>query len=928
MSMLEDFHGPNAGYVQALYERYLHDPESVDPQARQLFREWDESGGSRARLTELDLSRVVGAVHYVQSIRAYGYLAADLDPLGAPNVGDPTLDPEFHGLKEGDLTSLSASVVGGPVAQGAADAGEAVERLRRVYSGSSGYDFNHVRDPQEREWLRDVVETQRFRPPQAPIDRVALLDRLTEVEVFEQFVHRIFPGKHRFSIEGLDMLIPMLDEVVRDAAERGLSNMLIGMAHRGRLNVLAHILNKPYAQILAEFKDPLAARKFMDDLEWTGDVKYHKGAKRTVAERKDEPHSGLAISLSANPSHVEAINPAIEGMARALGTDASGRGAPEFDPSLTVPVLIHGDAGFPGQGVVAETLNMARLEGYTTGGTVHLIADNQLGYTTDPVEGRSTLFASDLAKGFKIPIVHVNADDPIACLEAIRMACAYRAKFHRDFLVDVIGYRRYGHNEGDEPTFTQPLMYSVIEEHPTVRERWGTTLVDEGVFERPALQARWDDYMGQLQEVYEGLKPTEELPEGPPEPPPPGAAGRVETALDRDRLRELNQALIEVPQDFSLHRKLERVLQGRAQLFADDSNLAVDWATAEQLALASILEDGIPIRITGEDVERGTFSQRHAVFHDTETGEEFVPLQSLPQSQAAFEVHNSPLTENAALAFEYGYNVEAPERLVIWEAQYGDFINGAQVPVDEMIASGRAKWGVEPSLMLLLPHGYEGAGPDHSSGRMERFLTLSAENNIRIANCTTSAQYFHLLRRQAAVLKQDPLPLVVFTPKSLLRHPQVASDWAEFTKGRWQPVLDLSDRPEAARLILCSGKLAVDLQESEHWEEAGDVAVLRLEQLAPFPHEELRARVEEFGSVDSIVWAQEEPENMGPWPHVQKRLRRVLEGYEIGFVGRPASSSPAEGSAAWHRFNQRAIIEKALLGERRKAPEAVVKERR
>ncbi|MDX1601401.1 MAG: 2-oxoglutarate dehydrogenase E1 component [Anaerolineales bacterium] len=793
-----------------------------------------------------------------------------------------------------------------------------------MYEGTSGYDFNHVRDPQEREWLREAVERGRFRPPETPLDRVALLDRLTQVEVFEQFLHRIFPGKHRFSIEGLDILIPILDECVRDSAERGLSNLMLGMAHRGRLNVLAHILNKPYTEILAEFKDPLGPRKFLDDLEWTGDVKYHKGAKRTVAEPDGDAHSALSISLSANPSHVEAINPAIEGMARAAGTSASEPGPPQFDPSYTMPVLIHGDAGFPGQGVVAETLNLARLEGYTTGGTIHLIANNQLGYTTDPEQGRSTLFASDLAKGFKIPIVHVNADDPVACLEAVRMACAYRAEFHRDFMIDVIGYRRYGHNEGDEPRFTQPQLYEIIEDHPTIRSRWGQQLVDDGVVDESSLDGRRADYMRRIQEVYEDLEPDRELPEQPPEPPPPGAAGRVDTAIDLERLQGLNSALIEIPEDFHLHRKLERVLRGRQDLF--DSESSVDWATAEQLAFASILEDGIPIRMTGEDVERGTFSQRHAVFHDVETGVEHLPLQSLPQAQASFEIHNSPLTENAALAFEYGYNVQSPERLVIWEAQYGDFINGAQVPVDELVVSARAKWGIEPSLVLLLPHGYEGAGPDHSSGRIERFLTLSAENNLRVANCTTAAQYFHLLRRQAAVLGEDPLPLVVFTPKSLLRHSMVASTVSDFVEGRWQPVLDLSERPDARRLILCSGKIAVDLQDSDLWGRAEDVAVLRVEQLAPFPFQELERRIDGFEAAQELLWVQEEPENMGAWPYIRTRLNEIVGKDQVGFVGRPASSSPAEGSAAWHSYNQRAIVEEALLGERQKAEEAIVKE--
>jgi 2-oxoglutarate dehydrogenase E1 component len=912
----QGFTGINRGYVLELYERFRKDPSSVDPETRALFEQWtppadtDEPQGPSS---DVPTRTAVAAVNLAQAIRRYGHLAAQLDPLGSRPPGDPTLQPESHGLTEADLRRIPASLIASPLTDQAATMHDLVAAFRRVYCSTTGYDYAQVFVPEERQWLRHAAEEGRFREPADPLDPVALLERLTQVETFERFLHRTFPGKTRFSIEGLDMLVPILDEVIGDAGEAGIGAILIGMAHRGRLNVMAHVLCKPYEQILAEFKEPLASRNFREDMAWTGDVKYHAGAHRAI---KDGREIGLEISMPPNPSHLEAVDPVVEGMARAAGTQADQGGAPRFDPTRSLPILIHGDAAFPGQGIVAETLNLSRLKGWDTGGTIHIIVNNQLGFTANYRESYSTSYASGLARGFKIPIVHVNADDPVACVEAARLAIAYRAKFQRDFLIDLIGYRRWGHNEGDEPAFTQPMMYQKIASHPTVREIWAAALVARGLITAAGADAMNRKYLDQLQRVLDKLQPEKDFVEPQPDAPPPGAAARAQTAVPLERLSELNAALLAHPAGFTLHKKLERAREKRGQVLSQPGERTIDWATAEELALASILADGISIRLTGEDVERGTFSHRHAVFHDVATGAIHVPLQTLPQARAGFEIHNSALSENAVLGFEYGYNVQAPSRLVIWEAQYGDFINGAQVIIDEFIVSARVKWGQQPSLVLLLPHAHEGQGPDHASARPERFLQLAADTNMRIANCTTAAQYFHLLRRQAALLLTDPLPLIVLSPKSLLRHPLVASTPLELAEGRFHPVLDDEESGRRAgdirRVLVCTGKVYVDLVGSDQRAAARDVAIVRVEQLYPVPAASLRATLDAYGSAEEIVWIQEEPENMGAWEFIQPHLVEAAAGRPVRAIARPRSASPAEGSAARHSRQQLLLLEAAF----------------
>ncbi len=942
MQNWSDFHGPNAGYILELYERYQRDPTAVDPATRTFFQQWTPpeslvlatNGATDAAPTAsstmipavsldgTDMLTIVGVANLAQSIREYGHLAAQLDPLGATPPGEPSLALAYHGLTEADLHRLPASLVGGPVAERTTTAWEAITELRRLYAGSrTGYDFDHLRILTVREWLRDAVESDTYGPTAMPIDEIRLLERLTQVEAFEHFIQANFPGKTRFSIEGLDMLVPMLDEVIAHAVTAGIYEILIGMAHRGRLNVLTHTLGKPYREMLLEFKDPVnsASQTRLSQLGWTGDVKYHAGAEREVP---GEQAISLTVSMAPNPSHLEHVNPVVEGMSRAAGSFVDQPGPPRQEQFLSLPIQIHGDASFSGQGIVAETLNFTRLQGYSTGGTIHVIANNQVGFTTDPNDIRSTLYASDLAKGFKIPIVHVNADDPVACLRVSRMAIAYRNHFKRDFLIDLIGYRRYGHNEGDEPRFTQPKMYQVVDNLPTVRQQWADQLVTQDKVAAATPAALVQQRMAELQVDLDSIGADESV-DLEIKPPPPGAARKVHTAVPAETLRELHRALFQLPDGFTLHPRLQRVRRRAESALETVDEPTVDWSMAEQLALASVLAENIAIRITGEDVKRGTFSHRHAVLYDAENGTPYTPLHHIPQAKAAFEIHNSPLSEAATIGFEYGYNIERPERLVIWEAQYGDFINVAQAVIDEFVVSGFAKWDQTPSLVLLLPHAYEGQGPDHSTGRLERFLQMAAEINMRIAYPTTAAQYFHLLRRQALLLVTDPLPLIVMSPKSLLRHPQASSSLRDLAEGKWQPVIDdpllvNGERARAGvkRLILCSGKIYVDLVSSEQRQQTPEIAIARVEQLYPFPADQLVPLFAAYPQLEELVWVQEEPRNMGAWSAVKPQLEVITERrWPLHYIGRPRRANPAEGSAAWHKVNQAEIIEKAFLLE-------------
>ncbi|MEN9939127.1 MAG: hypothetical protein RLZZ387_5706 [Chloroflexota bacterium] len=955
MSDLASFFGPNAGYVLELYDRYCQDPQSVDAETRAFFEQWQPSNDSRlassangtpppgnitsraalstqhsalppgidisqahtATPSPLDVTHTVAAARLIRYIRELGHLAARIDPLRSEPPGDPGLELETHDVTEADLALLPADIVRGPLVEGSANALEAVAKLRAAYSGPIGYETDHIQSYEERTWLRDTIESgQFFYGLDDPERRRDLLERLTEVETFERFLHQTFVGQKRFSLEGNDMLVPMLDSIIRNAAAGGVQEVVIGMAHRGRLNVLAHILGKPYAQILSEFIN--ASRGIQSDAGrgapgWVGDVKYHLGARRAY---KDSGIEGMPITLAPNPSHLEFVNPVVEGRARAAQEQRDQRGAPTRDKHASLPVLIHGDAAFPGQGIVAETLNLSNIGGYSTGGTIHIITNNQIGFTTEPSESRSTLYASDLAKGFEIPIVHVNADDVEACVAAARLAYAYRDQFGKDFLIDLVGYRRWGHNEGDEPAFTQPRMYTFISQHPTVRALWAARLEQQGDIPAgggDALVRSVTERLQQARAEADTLSHTAE----PPAPAPPGLARRTATAVPAERLRELNEALMQRPEGFVVNPRLERTLDRRRT--ALDTEGGIDWGHAEALAFASLLAEGVPIRLSGQDSERGTFSHRHAVLRDANTGARHCSLQALPQAKASFAVYNSPLSEAGVLGFEFGYSAHAPNVLVLWEAQFGDFANGAQVIIDQFIVSSRKKWGQTPNLVMLLPHGYEGQGPEHSSARLERFLQLAADDNIRVANCTTAAQYFHLLRRQALLLSADPRPLVIMTPKSLLRHPRAGSSLADLAEGRFQRVIDDTGARgrahEVTRMVLCSGKVYIDLLAAPGADDASGVAVVRVEELYSFPADELRQVIAGYPNLREVVWLQEEPQNMGAWHYMERRLRGLLSpSLELSYVGRAVSASPSEGSLALHNHEQARIIQEALHG--------------
>jgi 2-oxoglutarate dehydrogenase E1 component len=926
MNFDREFHGANLAYVLELYERYQKDPNSLDESTRKFFEQWkmDESGPAPVPVS--NLQTVISTANLAQAIRSQGYLAADPNPL-FKLTGEPSLTLPYHNLREDDLRNLSAQIVNIENGDVGGNAFEAIESLRKIYCGTIGFDYAHVHSREERDWLHQTAETGRFRDSNQDMNEVKLLERLSQVEAFEMFLHRLYPGKTRFSIEGLDMMIPMLDEIIASASNSRICVILIGMAHRGRLNVLAHVLNKPYGQILAEFNDPKGRATTWDEQGWTGDVKYHMGGYRSP-ERNVE--TDLVVHMPPNPSHLEQIDPVIQGMARAANTAVDRPGAPRYFPNASLSILIHGDASFVGQGIVAETLNLSRIPGYSVSGTIHIIANNQLGFTATDSELRSSLHASDLAVGFEMPVIHVNADDPYACIEAVRTAFAYRQKFHKDFVINLIGYRRYGHNEGDEPRFTQPVMYQKIDTHPTVRQLWASRLEQDNVIPPGRADEMLQEFMNQLQQENERLDAAKSLFEPVPTSPPRGAAQKVKTSFPLKRVKELNQSLLQFPKEFPINPKLVKFVERRLDSINKTGD-RVDWATAEEIALASILQDGIGIRLTGQDSARGTFSQRHAVFYDVKTNKGYTPLQNIPQAQASFEVLNSPLSEAGTIGFEIGYNVQSPERLVIWEAQYGDFVNNAQGVIDEFLVSGRAKWGVTPSLVMLLPHGNEGQGPDHSSGRIERFLALAAETNMRVAYPSTAAQYFHLLRRQALLLKTDPLPLIVFTPKGLLRHPLTASTVGELVDGAWQPLIDDPDieKPKSiTSLILCSGRIYVDLIGSELRKQTGNLAIVRLEQLYPFPKDALDELLHQYPNLERLIWVQEEPSNMGAWDFLRPRLRQLIDDrLSLHYVGRPESSSPAEGSSTSYRANQQALIEQAFKFDEQAHTRSVVKER-
>ncbi len=864
------------------------------------------AGAAPARPSDEMLRAVAAGMAIVSAYRRHGHLAANLDPLGTAPVGDASLEPQTYGLTPALQSAIPAGVLRVKVPGNTL--ADVLPHLRETYSSTIAYEIEHISNANQRVWLRDYIESGRNKVKQSPQRQLQFLERLTQVEAFDRYVRKTFLGQKTFSGEGLDVMVPMLEEMLDMLADDGIGDAVLGMAHRGRLNVIAHVVNLPYEEVMMEFEAAQYRGNLGDD-DVMGDVKYHHGATGTFTTSKGK---AIKVTLAHNPSHLEAVDPVVEGSARALQTDHS-HGEPSQDRKRAAPILIHGDAAFTGQGIVSEVFNIQSLPGYETGGTIHLIANNQIGFTTDPSDARSTRYASDLAKGFDVPIVHVNADDVDACIAAVHLAIDFRRAFGRDALIDLIGYRRFGHNEQDEPAYTQPQMADRIKSHPTVRELFANKLVNQGVLSADRARAMVEAATQRLQEARHAVKDAlASHIHGRKMSGSNTFGGTVLPSVNRATLVAWSEALTAVPPGFTLNRKLRNQFERRSATIAEKGT--VDWGAAEALAFASLLTAGTPIRLTGQDTERGTFSHRHAVFHDPVARAIWIPLQHLSERQASFEIRNSPLSEYACVGFEYGYSTQQPEALVLWEAQYGDFFNGAEIVVDQFIAAGQAKWGETSRLTLLLPHGYEGGGPEHSSARPERFLQLVAEGNLRVASPSVADNYYHLLRLQA----RSPIavPLVIMTPKSLLRAESAAGTLDAMAGGSFAPVIDdprALDREKVERLILCSGKIYHDLVAHAAYRSLERTAIARIELLAPLPAAEINGLIGGYPQLKKILWVQEEPKNMGARAFVRRRLLEgKRDGFDIEYIGRGYRASPSEGYAGQHAVEQERILTTAL----------------
>jgi 2-oxoglutarate decarboxylase len=847
-----------------------------------------------ATSTDEAVEKQAQVLQLIHAYRVRGHLVADLDPLDSKRAPHKDLDPATYGLTLWDLDR--EFITNGLGGKDRATLREILEVLRDTYCGTVGVEYMYIADPERKEWLQQRMESTRNRTPLDPAARLRVLEKVVEAESFERFLHAKYIGHKRFSLEGCEATIPLLDRVLSEAARQEVREAVIGMSHRGRLNVLANIVGKSLAQIFSEFEGDVDP----ESTQGSGDVKYHLGAAGTYASDSGQP---IGVMVSPNPSHLEWVNPVVEGMVR-----AKQDGIDDRDRARVIPILLHGDAAFAGQGIVAETLNLSGLDGYTTGGTVHVVINNQIGFTTLPQDARSSTYCTDVAKMVQAPVLHVNGDDPESVVHVAALAYEYRQRFKRDVVIDLVGYRRWGHNEGDEPSYTQPLMYAKIKSHPSVGQIYGEQVVRSGAVPREELDKLWAAKKAEMQEEGESgsIAAIIRRPAEPPTPVDPGALW--------GRLRATLQALGSVPEGFEPHPKLAPFVKRRAELLEKGGD--VDWATAEALAWGTLLLEGVPVRLSGQDSGRGTFSQRHAILYDVKTAREYVPLNAVAPAGTRFEVYDSLLSEAAVMGFEFGYAVADHRALVLWEAQFGDFFNTAQPIVDQFIAASDTKWGQPTGVVLLLPHGHEGQGPEHSSARIERFLTLCAEDNMRVCYPSTPASYFHLLRRQG----RDPIekPLIVMTPKSLLRHPRCVSTLAELAEGRFEEVLeDAGVRPERVRrVVLTSGKLYYDLLKAREDNRADHVALVRLEQLYPFPAPAISEALSRFARGADLVWAQEEPKNMGAWRFVREQFLDggvpAAAGRDLRYIGRPASASPAPGSHKAHVAEQEAIVAEAL----------------
>jgi 2-oxoglutarate dehydrogenase E1 component len=924
--------GGNAGYIEDLYERFLKDPNSVDPAWRRYFSDLKAGASTetahgpirerlRARLQQPaaggagqpaitgGASAKQGAVsRLIQVYANRGHLIANLDPLGLQERAKPyVLDLEYFGLSDADLDTEFFTSSRNAAIPERATLRRILADLKFIYTETIGAEFAHVSNTDERLWLQDSFQVARMQRRFSADEKKNILWQLTAAEGLERYLHTKYVGQKRFSLEGADSLMPLLDDLVQRGGGAGVEETIIGMAHRGRLNVLVNLLGKSPKDLFSEFEGQYDLAK----LRGSGDVKYHKGFSADLKTGSGNVH----VALAFNPSHLEVVNAVVEGSVRAR---QERRGDTRGDKVL--PVQIHGDAAFAGQGVVMETLQLSQARGFYTGGSVHVIINNQVGFTTsDARDARSTLYCSDVAKMIEAPIFHVNADDPEAVCFVARFALEYRMKFHKDVVIDLVCYRRHGHNEADEPAATQPLMYQVIRKKPTVRQLYTDRLAAEGVLTAAEAAAMLEQYRNGLDEGKPqaraalgliGNKYTVDWSEylGADWSEP------VKTAVDMGRLRALGKAITTYPADWTLHPRVLAIMQARERMVSGD--LALDWGCAENLAYASLVQEGYPIRLTGQDSGRGTFFHRHAVLHDQVTGRSYAPLQHLATNQPTFTVIDSVLSEEAVMGFEYGFSTTEPHCLTIWEAQFGDFGNGAQVVIDQFISSGEAKWGRLCGITLFLPHGYEGQGPEHSSARLERFLQLCAEFNMQVCVPSTPAQMFHMLRRQ--IVRPLRKPLIVMTPKSLLRHPLSVSRLEELAGGAFYPVIDEIDdiKPSTVtRIVLCSGKVYFDLLKSRREAKAEGVAIVRLEQLYPFPSDEYEAILRKYSNAREVVWCQEEPQNQGSWYQIRHRLQSKLGAkHELLYAGRAGAAAPATGISALHEQQQKNLVSAALQG--------------
>jgi len=925
--------GGNAAFLEGHYEDYLQDPASVSPEWRQRFEDLLRASANEApdishrpiranfarlarekrgasttgeRLSPGAAEKQASVLRLINAYRVRGHQNADLDPLRLrPPEHLPELDPAFHRLGEADLDTIFNT--GSLYAPDRMRLREIIDFVREVYTGHVGAEYMHITATEEKRWLQKRIEGYHAKPELTNKDRRWLLQLLTAGEGLEKYLHTRYVGQKRFSLEGGESLIPMLDTLIQRAGVKGLEEVVIGMAHRGRLNVLTNIVGKPPRELFDEFEGRKEARGNMT----AGDVKYHMGFHSDV----DTDGGPVHVVLGFNPSHLEIVSPVIEGAVKAR---QMRRG--DLYGERVLPVLIHGDAAFAGQGVVMETLQLSQARGFRTGGTVHIVVNNQIGFTvSNPLDSRSTTYCTDVGKMVQAPVFHVNGDDPEAVVFVTRLALDYRNQYHKDVIIDLVCYRRLGHNEADEPAVTQPRMYEKIRSHPPARALYADKLIADGVIQPEEVRKIVTDYREALEQGVVATRPVlcglenpyaidwEQFTRGHWDDP-------VETGVDCDTLEDLALRLLSLPKGFKLHPRVEKLFEDRLRMAKGEQ--LIDWGFAENLAYATLINEGTSIRLCGQDSGRGTFFHRHATVHDQETGETYIPLQHLTPEQPRFAVIDSLLSEEAVLGFEYGYAVDDPDRLVIWEAQFGDFANVAQVVIDQFISSGGAKWGLYHGLTLLLPHGYEGQGAEHSSARLERFLQLCAEKNMQVCVPTTPSQIFHLMRRQ--IVRPLRMPLIVMTPKSLLRHKNATSTMKELSEGRFQTVMDEIDSIDPAgveKVILCSGKVYYELLELRRSQEREDTAIIRIEQLYPFPKKRMMEVLRPYRHVDTVIWCQEEPQNQGAWDQTKHRLAAQLwPGANLYYVGRAVSAAPAVGFPRLHQIQQETLVEDAIAG--------------